>query len=195
MADQEKKAGEGTPAIDVAAITKSVTEEVKKFLAQTYDPKFEELTKNVGVLADTIKNAPPAKAEGAQAGSGKDEKPEALTAEGVSKIVADAIAADRAAQTEAANKTAGRQKLIEKVAAEKLGGDKDLARFLTGDDEAALGRSADELAAKIKTFKPDFGGATKDGGTTPGGDGGAPKANPNLSPGTAAFANSIKLPA
>jgi hypothetical protein len=191
MAVTDPNAG-ATPAIDVAAITKSVTEALAKTLTERYDNQFAELTKNIGVLADTLKNAPPAKTEDKKA---DDKKPETVTPEAVAKIVADQLAAADKARSEAATTKAQRDALIAKVTKEKLGGDADLGALLVGDDEAALVKSADALATKIKTFKPDFGGVAKEGGETPGETKSGQKAFSNLSPGTAAYASSLKLPA
>lgn len=191
MDKNETKTGDN-PAIDLAAITKSVTESLTKTLTERYDKQFEELSKNVGVLADTLKNALPATATAEEK---KDEKKsDPITTETVAKIVADQLAAANKAQTDDAAKKAARAQLVEKVTKEKLGGDADLASFLTGDDEASINASADKLATKWRSVKPDFGGAQKDGGETPGTNE-TPVTNGNLTPGVAAYAKSLKLPA
>lgn len=197
MPDQGNNAA-GTDAgkIDVAAITKTVTEQVTAALKS----KIDELVNNQKVLADTLaadkkaaQDAATAEAQKAAKSDG-ESKPEALTADAVQKLVSEAIAADRKAQAEAAAKNGAREALVAKVVKEKLGGNANLGALLAGDDEASLAAAADKLAAEIKTYKPDFGGAAKEGGTPPGGDAKQPLSG-NLSPGVAAFANSIKLPA
>lgn len=194
---EEAKAKE----IDVAAITKSVTEAVTKTVIESLKPQLgaiDELAKNQKVLADTIAALPPAKADAkadAKTDGKADGKAEPLTVETVAKLVADGIAADRKAQADEAGKAQARKASVDKLVAEKLGGDAEFAALLTADTDEGLARQADVLAAKVKALKPDFGGASKDGGTTPNGTSTAVKPMGNLSEGTAKFAAQIKLPA
>ena len=112
-----------------------------------------------------------------------------ITADDVAKLVGEQFKS----RDQAAAKAAGKKALIDKITKEKLGGDADLAALLPDtEDEAALSKAADTLAAKTKP-KGDFGGADKGGGSLPGPGSPAP-ANPHLSPGVAKFADSIKLP-
>ena len=124
----------------------------------------EELAKNVGILADTLKNAPPAKAEDKP---GKVDKPEPLTADGVSKIVAEAIAADRKQQAEQREQADAIKSAKDKVIREKLGNDADLGAFLPDTADAAqLAAAADKLAVKV-TPKAKLPGTASDGGVPP----------------------------
>jgi hypothetical protein len=174
--------GANTPSIDVAAIIKTVTEQVTAALA----PKLKELEANVGVVADTLKKLPPA---------GFDPKVEKtavevtgpLTPEAVEKLAADAIAKvlksreDETAKIAQANDA--RKAKIDELVKTKLGGKAELASLLTGDGDA-LAAQADAVA---KLLRPaDFGGAQKDGGTPPAS--GAAPAFPNLPKGLAEYA-------
>lgn len=191
MAEDANNPKDTTPSVDVAAIVKTVTEQVSKAVQTQIDT----LAANVKVVADTLEKLPPAKVEG-DAGKKDDKAPEALTAEKVAEIVAKTLSDREAAAAAQAAKNGDRQKIVDKLIAEKLGGDKDLADYLpTEGDEAALTAAADKLAGKIKTLKPDFGGASKDGGTPPGQDAGKVKQLPGLTEGQTKFANSLKLPA
>lgn len=177
------QSGGQSGAIDVAAMIKSVTQQVTQAVSQ----QIADITKNQQVLADTLAEVQKKAAESPAPAKG-------ITPEEVSKLVAEQLKT----RDEAAQKTAGKQALRDKIAKEKLGGDADLAALLPDtDDEAQLAKVADTLAAKVKLAKPDFGGAAstgKDGGTTPN-QGQAPALNPNLPAGVAKFAASMKLPA
>ena len=177
--------------IDAAAITRSVTEAVLKSVQGT----LADLTKNQQVLADTFAASQKAAADAAAKAAPKDGAAGgSLTAEAVSKLVNDGVAAALKAQSDAAAATAAQQALREKVAAAKLGDGKK-AGLLTAGDEAALNAQADALAAEFKALRPDFGGAAQNGGTTPLKGAGTGTQNLNLTPGTAAYAATIKLPA
>jgi hypothetical protein len=141
------------PAIDMAALTKSIIEQVTPSLIEGLKP----------VIAEQIKAAVPAPVTPAPAT--KDAKPEALTAEAVAKIVADQIAA--------ASQANGQKAARDAFQAEKL---KDLPaayRNQLGSDPAKW--AAEEQAIR-EQFKADLkaaglepknvGGAAKEGGKT-----------------------------
>ncbi|MCC6680403.1 MAG: hypothetical protein IT445_05820, partial [Phycisphaeraceae bacterium] len=89
----------------------------------------------------------------------------------------------------------GRQAMIDKIVKEKLGGNADLGKLLTGQTAGELDSQADMLLAGIKKFKPDFGGVAKDGGDAPNDartDSSASTLS-GVSPGVAAYAKSIKF--
>jgi hypothetical protein len=176
--------GENTnPAIDVAAIIKSATEAAVKAVKDEYAPqlaRLDELEKNLDTVANTIKNAPPIDKDGLQ--------------NAVNDVVRSALEAERTAAADAQAKATARTALIEKITTEKLGGKKELADLLTGDDEAALLASADKVAATAKTLNPDFGSSTTDGGNTPANGGGEKKLNPNVPENIAKYASTIVLP-
>jgi hypothetical protein len=62
-----------------------------------------------------------------------------------------------------------RKATIEKLVKEKLGGNADLGKLLTGGTEEELTAQADAVLAQFKQLAPDFGGAAAggDGGDTP----------------------------
>ena len=152
-----------------------------------------QITKDLGVVADTLKALPPATPANKD---DVDPKDKVLTREDVEKLADERADAKLAARDDAATKKAARQASIDKIVKEKLGGNAELGKLLVGDDEAAIAASADTLAGEVKKFKPDFGGAAaKDGGTVPNGDAPPAPVNANLSPGVAKFAASMKLPA
>ena len=190
MAEDANNPKEATPSVDVAAIVKTVTEQVSKAVQTQID----QLASNVKVVADTLEKLPPAKAADAK-DPGKAQ-PEPITAEKIAEIVNKTLSdRDAAAQAQAA-KQGDRKKIVDKLVAEKLGGDADLAKFLPGDgDEASLTAAADALAGKLKTLKPDFGNASKDGGKTAAAGDGKVKQIPGLTEGQTKFAESLKLPA
>lgn len=182
-------------AVDVAAITKSVTEAVTKQLTEQFKTQFDsigELQKNVNTIAETLTKLPPAQADKKEA---KKEEAVGLTPESVNKMIADALAANQKASAESAAKGAERQKLVDEIGKAKLAGNPKLVALLAGNTKEEIEASADKLAETIKEFKPDFGGATKDGGTSPANQP-APKAPiGNLTAGESKFASELKLPA
>jgi len=196
---EEKDPASGTPDIAtivkdavkdaIAAVRKDVIDPLKSEI-QKLTGKQADLEKNQEIIANTLKDAPPAK---------KDDpaQPAALTPEAINKQIADGVANALKARDDAARATAdqdtAKKALREKVIKEKLGGDADLGAVLpdTGD-EAALTAAAEALAGKIKTFKPDFGGASANGGTSPT-ETPAKPLNPNLSEGTAKLAAGLKF--
>lgn len=71
---------------------------------------------------------------------------------------------------DAGDASGGRKAAIEKLVKEKLGGNADLGKLLTGATDEELAAQADAVAAQFKQIKPDFGGAAStggDGGQTP----------------------------
>lgn len=190
--------------VDVAAITKSVTEQVLAGLKPQLD-EFAEVKKNVGVIAsemaaskaDAAKAAAEA-AEAAKAGKdGKDAKAgdaAAITPEAINKLVTDGVAAAMKARDDEAGKKAAREAKIGELVKTKLAGNAELGKLLTGATDEELAAQAEAIAAEAKKLRPDFGGASKDGGdAVTAQQAKAPIGN--LSPGTAKFAESIKLPA
>jgi hypothetical protein len=123
---------------------------------------------------------------------------EGVNAEAVAKIVGEQLAQREAASQASADKSAARQATIEKLVKEKLGGNADLGKLLTGETDEQLAEQADAIAAEAKKLKPDFGGAAsagKDGGTPPLGAQQAPSTSlSGMSEGTQKYADSIKLP-
>lgn len=118
-----------------------------------------ELTKNLGVIADTLKALPPA------AAAKKDEKADApLTADAVKAIVGDALKAN---QTQAGQEAARQQ-----FAAEKLKGVPAVYAAGLGTDPAKWESEAATIAGKYQAdlkaagFAPkDLGNAAAAGGT------------------------------
>lgn len=147
--------------IDVAAIIKSVTEDVTAKLTQSltesitkqvresFAAELGEVREAVNTVANTIKDAPPA-------------DPELIK-----KLIGETITAERTSTEQANAAKAARQAMIDKIKTERLGGNDRLASLLTGDDEAALNASADNIIETAKTLKPDFGSAKADGGEKP----------------------------
>ncbi len=118
-----------------------------------------------------------------------------LNSEAVAKIVGDQLDARLKAAAASDQAKAARQATIDKIVKEKLGGNANLGKLLTGQTDEELTAQADLIAAEAKALKPDFGAASKDGGTTPN-QTASPAANAlnGLTPGVAKFAESIKLP-
>lgn len=176
------------PADDKSGIT---IDQVKALIAESLKPVTEQLgqtaqtLKSLGenqkVIADTLKELPPAPAEGKE---GDADQPD------VKQLIADSIAAALKERDDAAGKAAARQATIDKLVAEKLGGRKELASLLKGESDEDLTASADALA---KVVNLDFGGAAKNGGKTPN-QGDAPKPIGVLSEGTQKFADSLEIP-
>lgn len=148
MADNPATAA--PPAIDVAALTKSVTEQVTKSVIEGLKP----------VIAEQVKAAIPAAP--APAADKKEEAPKGVTLEDVAKLLDER---DKKASTSSAI-SAAKAKVIK----EKLNGIESLGAALPNTaDEAELTKAAEALAKSINLAAPkqDAGGAaTKDGGTT-----------------------------
>jgi hypothetical protein len=171
-------------------------------IKSTVESLVKPIADNQKVIADTLAALPPAKKEDAAAAKVGDAKP--LGAEDVSKIVTEAIKADRTAQAQASatseKKTAARNKVIEAKGLKEFD-----AILLAGlpdtDDEAALGAAADKVAAASNArgmkLAANVGGAAKDGGITPGKEtAAAPKQiGSGMTDGQQALASSIKMPA
>lgn len=166
-------------------------------IKSTVESLVKPIADNQKVIADTLAALPPAKKEDKPADAAKP-----LGAEEVSKIVAEAIKADRAAQSQATasseKKTAARSKVIEAKGLKGLD-PMLLAGLPDSDDEAALNASADKIVAaanKAGIKLADVGGAGKDGGVTPGKEtAAAPKQiGSGLSDGQQKLASSIVLP-
>jgi hypothetical protein len=150
-----------TQPIDVTAIIESVTEEVTaklvpaltesitKQVRESYAAELGEIREGLNTVANTIKDAPPADADR------------------IKKLVGETLAAERTSAQQADAAKAARQTLIDKIKTERLGGNDRLASLLTGDDEAALNASADNIIETAKTLKPDFGSTKADGGEKP----------------------------
>lgn len=149
-----------------AAATGGLTsDDVKKIVAAVVGEAIKPLADNQRVLADTLAKLPPAAGAQSQAAG---TPPPALTAEQVTKLVTEAIAADRTAQRQTEQKTAAIAAKKAAVLKAKLGGNEKFAAVLPDtDDEAALNAAADVIAAELKAARPDFGG-TSDGGTPAG---------------------------
>jgi hypothetical protein len=197
----------------IAAALKPITEAVAPLATSV-----SELAKNHKIFADTyaadqkkLEEAAKAAADAAKVDAGKpgDKKdaPAALTAEAVSKLVADAIAADRKAQSQTAEQRAAKDAFI---ADPKNGLTKYPALYKQqlGDDPAKWPEQAKSIVATYEAdFKagggsvPDVGGANREGGNPASGAGsGTPAVNPlvangALTEGLAKFAAGIKMPA
>jgi hypothetical protein len=156
MADNNQ----ATPPADVAALQKTVTDlaAVVTSLANSQ----AELVKNVDTVAQTLAKLPPA-TPAAKAG---DAKPEALTADGVARIVAE--------QLSAATKTHESKAARDAYLADKL---KDLPgayRKQLGDDPTKWATEEQSIREQFKAdltkagVKPaDLGNASAEGGTPP----------------------------
>lgn len=170
-------------------------------IKSTVESLVKPIADNQKVIADTLAALPPAKKEekpaDAAAAAGK-----ALTVEDVGKVVAEAIKADRTAQSQATAaseaKTAARNRVIEAKGLKNL----DpllLAGLPDSEDEAALNGAADKIVAaanKAGIKLADVGGVKKDGGDTS--TAAAPAklgVGSGLTAGQQSLANSIKLPA
>ena len=170
----EATTGENAPTIDVTAITKSVTDAV----LAAVNPTLVELGKNQKVLADTFA----AQATQSQDGTKADDKSklaatpqQALTAEQVTKLVADGIAAAQRTAQQSAEQTAAREAFVK---SDTSGLAKLPARFQAGlgNDPTKWG---DEAKAITKEWEaeltsrgvkiPDVGGANREGGDATGG--------------------------
>jgi hypothetical protein len=138
------------PQIDVAAITQTATQAAVEAATKAVQSRIEELSKDQKILADTIAASNPG-----------------LSAEQIAELATKAVNDTLAGREQKEATAAARRATIEKLVAEKLGGNANLAAFIQGDDAAALTASADALAEQLRTIRPDFGGATKAGGTPP----------------------------
>ena len=150
---------------------------------------------------EAIQQAEQQRAEAAAAAAKPDaekQKPDGpLTVESVGKLVADALAADRNQQAEQAGRQQARQATVNKLVADKLGGDASLASLLTADDEAGLARQAEAMSAKLdatrQAARPDLPGTRAEGGSLPSGQTGSPPARFGLlTPGQSKLAESLK---
>jgi hypothetical protein len=161
MAEDNAQQNDGSPPADgdggAADNTSAQLESLQK--------QVQDLLKNQQVLSDTI----------------AADKP-GVTAEQVAELVTTTVSQiltqreeqaqqQQAQQQQAAEAQAQRDALVDKLVTEKLGGDRELAGFLTGETEEQLAASAETLAAKLRAIKPDFGGASKAGGEIPAGTG------------------------
>lgn len=129
-----------------------------------------DMVKNQQVLADTLKQLPPApapaaKAEGDKNGGAAGEKP--LTAEAVQKIVGDAIGALTSQQ-----KASGDKAAFVASPASGLAKLPDAYKSLLGTDPAKWADEAKSIAAKFESDFKALGGkienigmASKEGGT------------------------------
>jgi hypothetical protein len=178
------------------AVTPLVADAVKSTLGETLKPfttKMGEIESNQKVLSDTLAKLPPAGAGGAGGAGDKKEGAGAaaqpLTLEAATKLVTDAIAADRQQQQQTAEQ---RQKIaafigspdsgLARIAplAKSLGF--DISGQLTGDPEKDKAK-AKEIAAGWEAYAkenkialPDVGGGARDGGNPAGAGGGAENA-------------------
>lgn len=177
----------GTPAqIDLAAITKSVTEGVLAAIKPQLEKvgQIDELVKNQKTIADTLAQLPPAKpAEKKEAVAG--DAPKALDEAAVAKIVADALAADRKNQQTTAEQKAARDAFVADPA-NGLAKLPDAYKAQLGNDPAKWPAEAAALKGGWEKFVkdnnipiPDVGGANREGGTTPA-SGGGEKAKPAM---------------
>jgi hypothetical protein len=211
MADPNSAANSGEP-IDVAAITKTVTDAVLASIKPTLDATTQsqaELAKNHRILADTLEKLPPAKADKETGEPGDKGKPapdaSPLTPEAITKMITEAIAADRQQQQ---TTQAAKSERDSFVGSEASG----LARLPAayqnqlGPDRA---RWADEAKAIVHQWEADFkaaggtvanlGGANREGGDATGGANGQDAAGrkkfSGLAEGTEKFAGELKIPA
>jgi len=159
---------------------------------------FKSVADNQKVMADTLAALPPASKEKKEE---KKEEAKSLGADDVTRIVSEAIKADRTAQAQASasseKKTAARNKVI---AAKGLN-DLDpllLAGLPDSEDEAALTAAADKIVAaanKAGIKLADVGGVKKDGGETKGEKKDVPKpVGSGMSDGQQKLASAIVLP-
>lgn len=197
MAETQAAPPADSGKIDVAAITKTVTDEVMKAVKAATEPlagQLAELAKNQKVLADTYA-ADKAAADKAADDKAADKAAQPLTAEQVQKLVSDALAAkEQTAQSKAereafiASAESGLGKLPKTYLA-KLGADKakwaEEAKAIVAEFEADFKASGGKV--------PDVGGANREGGDTATGKPGVSKFA-NLTDGQRKFAESIKLP-
>ncbi len=175
LAAVEKKIADAVAA-QVGKLGESVAELAKnhKIFADTYtadQTKAAEAAKAAAAAGD--KGTPP------QAGQGDKDAPAALTPEAVTKLVADALAADRKAQQSTAEQKAEREAFLNNPA-NGLAKLPDPFKAQLGADPAKWADEAKQVTASWSKFAadnkitiPDVGGAARDGGTPPGGAGGA----------------------
>jgi hypothetical protein len=190
MADPANKPTDtGNPPAQNGGLTKEQLESVTKLVNETVSTALKpvteaqtELAKNVGVIADTIKQLPPAAPED----KGKDAAATAaqLTADDVSKQIAEALAKHDQSQQQTAELTRNREAFVKDA---KNG----LAR-LPAEFAAKLGNDPSKWEAEAKGIvsswegfvkstgikMPDVGGSNREGGQTPGQQGQASSGAP-----------------
>jgi hypothetical protein len=179
MTDEEIK------ALVQGTVKSATADAVKSAIGEAIKPLVEaqaELVKNQKVLADTfaadkataqkvIDDAAKATAEAAK----KGEAAKPLTADDVAKLVADSVAKAQTAQQQSAEQKAQRDAFVNDP---KNGIAKLPAPFKAqlGNDPAKWADEAKKLSGEWEQFAkdnkiplPSVGGATREGGTPPGG--------------------------
>ena len=171
-------------SVDVEAIVRQVTEQVTGAVSKQLE--------QVSVLAASIETL----TQGQQALNEKLAQQTAAPDEDALKsLITGVLDARDQASKESAEKTAARQATIDKLVTDKLGGNANLAKLLTGQTDDELAAQAELIAAEAAKLKPGFEPGKNDGGTPPNGNP-PPSATPlnGASPGVAAFAQGIKMP-
>lgn len=137
---------------ELASITKNVTDGVMASLKPQFD-QVGELAKNQKILADTIKQLPPAQTEEQKTGESGKTKPEPVTAESIGKIVADQIAAAQKSQQASDQSRQQREQFI----ANRLKNFPPAYQNQLGNDPAKFEEEAKNIEQVFKTDATKFG--------------------------------------